>query len=287
MKHLILPVHAAIPVSVVFFVLLLFHSCRLAAQEVYPPFSKLYAGFGVCSNRFTDAFSFSANQASLARTVQTSGGLFSEKPWMIGNLSQYSAVLAAPLKNAGMGVVADYAGDGQYLQWQAGLAYGRKLTERVDIGVQFNYQRAGINGYGHTGCLNAELGMLIHLAPDLQAGVHIANPGFGRKKSSLPQPACVYASCIGYEVSSQLFLTASLAKEEGYPARLMGGIQYNVKEQVFIRAGLLSGQRLLLATGLSRKNIRIDLTALIHPRLGVTPGLQLSFRQLKPASSTH
>lgn len=52
------------------------------------------------------------------------------------------------------GVKASYYGFTQYNETQAALAYARKLSDKIDIGVQFNYNALKIAGYGNAGAIS-------------------------------------------------------------------------------------------------------------------------------------
>lgn len=246
------------------------------AQKIFTPFSKAYTGFSACSRSFPDAFSFTANQAALAGVKVAAVGLYSEKLWLLEELNRYSGVAAIPLKNAGIGITADYAGDRFFRQWQAGLAYGKKLAENLDIGIQFTANQVSIAGYGSLVYFNAEIGALLHFTDKLHASLHIANLGLtGPRKNAAEQPAAVYSMGIGYEASEKLFIKLEMAKEEDQPARMITGIQYHISKQAFLRAGLVTGGSLFAGAGLSWKNMRTDITASFHPQLGITPGILL------------
>jgi hypothetical protein len=97
-------------------------------------------------------------------------------------------------------VKAGYYGFSDYNESQIGLAYGRKLGSKVDVGVQFNYNAIRISSYGNSSAVNFEIGTVLHLTERLHAGVHVYNPAGGKfGKNQQEKLASVYTAGVGYE----------------------------------------------------------------------------------------
>lgn len=239
-----------------------------------------YIGVGAYSLNFKDVFSFTANQASLSHIKNTTAGVYSERRYMLNELKRFSAAVSFPSLQGGTGIAADYFGYGGYNESHAGIAYGRALGEKIDLGVQFNYHHIGMAGYGGTGAMNFEIGTLIHLTDKLLVGCHLYNPVGGKFNTDTGEKiASMYSFGAGYEASKKLLITATLVKEENQPVNVNVALQYAFVKQFFIRGGLTSAAASYFAgAGITWKNFRIDVVADWHPQAGLTPCLLLVFK---------
>jgi hypothetical protein len=171
----------------------------------------------------------------------------------------------------------DYFGSSAYNESQLGLAYGRKITKSIDVGVKFNYLMMNIAGYGKASTINFEVGGIIHLTDNLSAGLHVYNPLSSKLgKTGTEKTAAIYKFGLGYEVSDKVLLTTEIVKQEDMPVGVNAGVQYNLHEKVFIRSGVATTNKITYAgVGFKLNIFRLDLTASYHQQLGVTPGLLL------------
>ena len=250
------------------------------AQTVRRPITAIYTGLGAYSINHVDVFSFTSNQASLAQIKNTSAGVYGEKRFLLKELSLYQAAVTLPTKSGNFGLKAGYYGFTDYNESQIGLAYARKLGEKVDVGVQFNYHAIKISGYGNASAINFEIGTILHLTDKLHAGVHAYNPAGGKLgKNGEEKLASVYAVGLGYEASDKFFVSAEVEKEENQPVTINTGMQYKFLPQLMARAGIATASsNAYFGVGLFLKSFRIDITAGYHPQLGITPGLLFLFK---------
>jgi hypothetical protein len=226
-----------------------------------------------------DVFSFTNNQASLAQMKNAAAGVYGERRFMLTELALYQLAVAMPTKSGNFGIKAGYYGFSDYNESQMGLAYARKLGEKVDVGVQFNYNGVRISSYGNSSAVNFEIGTVLHLTEKIHAGIHAYNPVGGKfGKNAEEKLASVYTVGLGYDASEKFFVSAEIEKEENQPVNVNAGMQYKFLPQLIARAGISTGSSNLYAgVGLYLKNFRLDVVAGYHPQLGVTPGLLLIY----------
>lgn len=251
----------------------------IEAQTVRRPLAAAYTGFGAYSLSHTDVFSFTNNQASLAQIKNPAAGVYGERRFMLNELAFYQLAIAVPTTTGNFGIKTAYYGFSDYNESQMGLAYGRKLGDKVDLGVQFNYNSIRINSYGNSSAVNFEIGTILHLTDKLQAGIHVYNPVGGKYgKNADEKLASVYTAGMGYEASDKFFISAEIEKEEGQTVNVNTGMQYRFLPQLLVRAGISSSNANLYAgAGLFLKSFRLDVIASFHQQLGVTPGLLLIY----------
>jgi hypothetical protein len=259
-----------------FYCLLFFVSIDSYTQTLRQPISAIYLGLGAYSTQQADVFSFVNNQAALAQIDNTSVGVYGEKRFMLNETSLYSAALAIPSSLGNFGVSVKYFGFKNFNESQVGLAYGRSLGKKVDIGVQFNYYGYRVPAYNSDNTVNVEIGAIVHLTDKLNAGVHVYSPVGGQFSKTDEKLASAYTFGLGYDASDRFFVSAELVKEEDYPVNLNAGVQYRFAKQFFARAGIESATSASYAgLGLGWGNFRLDINGSYHPQLGWSPGLLL------------
>ena len=246
-------------------------------QTVLEPVSASYIGLGAYSNDHPDVFSFHRNQAALARIKISSVGIYGEKRFLLNELGLYDAAVALPTSSGNFGLDVRYYGFSNYNKSQVGLAYGRSLGSKLDVGVQFNYYNVRIAGYGNAPAINFEVGAIFHLTDNLNAGLHAYNPvGGSLGKNNEEKLASVYSAGIGYDASEKFFVSIEIEKEENKPVNVNTGLQYKFLPQLLTRIGIATAtSSLYLGLGFGLRSLRFDVTASYHPQLGVTPGLLL------------
>ncbi len=268
--------------SLLFFLLLI--AIRSDSQTLRRPVAAAHTGMGAYSLNHVDVFSFTANQAALAQLKNGSAGVYGDRRFLLSELNNYTAVIGLPTASGNFAVKANYSGFSDYNETQFGLAYARKLGNKVDIGVQFNYQGIRIAGYGNASAFSFEAGTILHVTDRLHTGIHVNNPVGGKFGKDHPDSyreeklSSVYSFGLGYDASEKFLVSAEIEKEEDQPVNVNAGMQYKFLPQVLARAGMSSAtSSAWLGIGLTIKSFRLDITAGYHPQLGVTPGLLLLF----------
>lgn len=253
------------------------------AQVATTPSGHLYASLPTYSKQFKDAFSFRSNAASLAGVEQFSAGLYAERRFMLQELSSYSFAAAIPVKSGNFGFRGDRYGGQDYNETVLGLAYGRSLGERVDVGLQFNYLSMNASGYGAASTILFDAGVVLQLTETFQTGVAVHNPvGMKIGKTEEERLPSMYSFGLGYDLSPQFFMGAEVQKVEDQPVTVNAGFHYAFTEKLLARGGISSAtSSYYLGFGVLLKNLRVDLTATIHPYLGSTPGLLLIYSPSK------
>jgi len=254
------------------------------SQHLHRPIAVAYTGLGAYSINHADVFSFTANQASLAQLKSAGIAVYGERKFLLSELNNYTVAFGLPTPSGNFGLKAGYYGFSDYNETQLGLAYGRKLGDKIDIGAQFNYNGIRIAGYGNDAAISFELGTILHLTDKLHAGIHVNNPVGGKFGKDNPDGyqqeklSSVYTLGIGYEASDKFFVSTEIIKEENQPVNVNAGMQYKFLPQLLTRIGMSTATSTgWMGIGLSWKMFRVDVTAAYHPQLGITPGLLLLF----------
>lgn len=260
-------------------IFLLFNSFYITAQTTRQPVASAYTGLTAYSFNQTDVFSFSANQASLAEIKKITAGVFSEKRFLLNELGFYQLAVAIPSTSGNFGLSTRHYGFSEYTETVVGLAYARKLGDRVNIGAQFNYYSVRISGYGNASAVTAELGTVFKITDKFFTGFHVFNPAGGKfGKNGDEKLASVYTAGFGYEASEKFFVGAEIVKEENQPVNVSAGVQYRPLPKLISRAGIsASASVIYFGVGIPLNKLRLDATAAFHQQLGVSPGLLLVY----------
>ncbi len=258
-----------------FVICFLFVCFGAAAQSLRYPIAVPYIGLSAYSTKQNDVFSFTGNQAALAKTKSAGMGIYSERRFMLANINAYSLAAAMPSKMGNFGVQVNYSGFKNFTENKFGLAYARSLGSKVDVGIQFNYYGYRIPGYSSASGIYAEAGAVFHVSDKLNAGVHVYNPVSAKLgKDGDEKLPYAYKFGLGYDASENFFVSGEIVKEEDKPVNVTAGMQYQFAKQFFAKAGFLSQSSTMYAgAGVSFKNIRIDVAGSYHPQLGLSPAV--------------
>lgn len=247
---------------------------QTAAKMLTAPYLKATAN----SQLHRDAFSPIGNQAALARFTSLTAGIFGERKFMLEELQSFTAALALPTNSGVFGLQIHQTGNAAYAQMQGGLAYGRKLSDKVDAGVQFNFYSMRISGYGNATAVSIEAGAMFHFTSQLHGGFHVSNPTSARLGKTEEKLPSVYSFGLGYDASEQFFISAEIEKAEDESLGVTASIQYRFTDRLLVRGGVETGSSLIFfGIGSRLQNFRLDVIASLHPQLGISPGLLLIF----------
>jgi hypothetical protein len=127
-----------------------------------------------------------------------------------------------------------------------------------------------------------EGGLLLHFSKAFHAGFQLSNPmGVVLHKWDRKLPA-VYTMGVGYQPSPQVAVTAELLKTAELPVMVQGGLEYRFASTFWAKAGINSGTAaFFIAAGIQLKDFSIEVAGSVHPHLGLSPGLLLSYNGME------
>lgn len=230
---------------------------------------------------FTDINSIFSNQAGLGFLEELSFTVFGERRFLVADgLNSFLFGAAYPHQKIGtVGLSVHYFGYGPYNEQKIGLSYARKLFKRLSIGAQFNYigTRFGNNYYGSAHTFTFELGVLAKISKQLHIAAHVFSPARIELPNGESLPS-VFKIGIAYLPSSKLRLTSEVEKDLIQPFNAKFGIEYQVIEVLYIRAGVATTPVVAsFGLGLKIKALRIDIATSYHTTLGLSPSLSVSY----------
>lgn len=225
----------------------------------------------------SSAFAFSSNEAALADLQHFACGIYGERKFLLQQLAWYHLVMGFPVSGGQFGIQAVYSGSDLQREMKLGLAYARRLGTTA-IGLGFNRHSIATKGYRQVSFLSVEGGILMNLGAALRLGCHVTHTaGPPGQNYNIPSK---YIVGLGYDASRQFFIGIAFAKTEGRDAQVETGFEYMLQSMMRIRAGLSTTTEAALfyfGIGLSLHDFWLDVNASIHPQLGITPGIALSY----------
>ncbi len=204
--------------------------------------------------------------------------LFTERKFLLKELSYNAAGITIPTKSGVFGFSANYYGFDLYNEKKIGLAYSRLFTEKLAAGIQFDYLGTSISEYGNASAFTFEAGLMMKINEKISAGVHVFNPvrinvGFAEEK--IPTSISLGLS---YMPGDKVLLAAETKKNIDDPAQLCLGVEYQVIDALHLRVGIETNPSVYsFGIGINIKQLKIDAGTSYHLVLGASPQLSISY----------
>ncbi|MBA3899319.1 MAG: hypothetical protein H0X62_03770 [Bacteroidetes bacterium] len=244
------------------------------------PIGARAAGMGNASVAISDIWSLYHNQAGLARLKNVEAGIYYENRFLVPELSVKGLAFAIPVKGGVIGATVTHYGFSLYSETKAGLAYAMTFSEKISAGVQLNYLNTFIgDGYGSRNMISAEAGVMAELADGLTLGAHIYNPTRARiSHYDNERVPTIMRLGLNYKLSEKVLLCVETLKDTEHKPMFKVGMEYQVVENVFIRAGVSSNPALsTFGFGFNLKQFKLDFASSVHSVLGYSPQIGLNY----------
>lgn len=239
-------------------------------------------GVANASVAFTGINSILNNQAGLAKLEHLSIVLSAEQRFILNDLNNFGAGFAMPTNSGTFGVSVHYFGFEDFNQSKIGLAYARKLMDKLSVGIQFDMLSTRISEYGNRNLFTFEIGVQSELIENLLLGFHLYNPVKLEIIEDEFVPTIIRAGAT-YTASKKLKLHTELEKDFDFPFIFKGGIEYELVDDFWLRVGVNTNPTAMsFGLGYQMKNgLRLDLASNYHQELGFTPSVGISFDFVK------
>ena len=258
---------------------LIFPICLYAGNDNKPLGGKS-GGMAHASVAISDLWSLYNNQAGLANIDHIVAGFSYENRFLISELSRNVAGIVLPTNSGTFGFTFSNFGYNLYNEGKYGVAYARKLSEKVSMGLQFNYMTIRIgNDYGSQNNLTGEIGLQAEVIEDLILGVHVFNPTQSALGGEISEEIpTVFKLGALYEVSDKVVVAVESEKDMDQSAIFKTGVEYHIIEKLFVRGGIATNPTYsTVGFGLKLKQFDIDFATNYHQQLGYTPQFSLTY----------
>lgn len=228
-----------------------------------------------------NAFCFLGNTAALSRVRHFSAGVAGERKFMLPELSTYAAAICLSTPSGNFGWMASRYGGQIFSATTIGLAYARSMG-KLDLGVQFNFVSGKIPSYKTVSSFDFSLGCLYKLTEGLQMGIQVSNPVWKNKNPNVQTKPFTCSFGLGWKMSDMVSICTLLEKTEDQPTDLKTGISYRFDKKLETHLGLsVDGAGFYVGAGYVLAGMEINVTMVVHQRLGMTPGMALLYQPLE------
>lgn len=238
--------------------------------------TSLIAGSEGLGNRAGSIWGVSAYPAGLPDGAVSGLGCFGEKRFLT-DLFLMEFAVAGKLGDLPYLVQAMRMGNGVLDANGLALSAGKKVHERLNLGVRMGYRYSRARGYKTEHAFSIGFGSLFKCSEQLTVGFQAdgVNDFFSRESKY----SYAVRAGIGYRASSFLLLTAEVVSEPFFPAALFVALHYRFGEQAWARAGYFTQMRsFLCSAGFEVSGMGVEMFSTYHLALGMSAGLSLVYR---------
>lgn len=250
-----------------------------AGNEDYPIGARS-AAMGNASVSLSDVWSAQHNQAGLGFLRDPSAGVYYENRFLLKELSVRGAAVAVPIKAGTFGLCVTNFGYSAYNENKYSLSFAKSFGNKLSAAVAMDYLTTHIaEGYGNTGALAAEAGIIAKPVKNLTIGVYVFNPTRA-KVSDYDNERLPTIIRLGgdYNFSDRVTLAIETDKDIAQKAEFKAGLEYKAVKEFYLRIGVSTNPGLTcFGFGINLKNFKMDVSATYHQVLGISPQLGLSY----------
>lgn len=211
--------------------------------------------------------------AVLPQVKSPLAGVQAFEQFMLKELRAYTLFAVIPSATGAFGCLLMSSGSVLYGAQRYGLAYGRSLGEKLNIGLGFDYFSERAQGYEKMQSVAVNGGLLVHLTRQVHAGFHLFYP----VDVWLPLQ---YLAGLAYDASQQCRLNIELRKTGDAPPVAACSLEYSPLRQFSCMIGVATQPQLHYMGIVCRKGqISAGVTGSYHPQLGITPNLMIVWQQ--------
>jgi len=200
-----------------------------------------------------------------------------QRRFAIAGLNNFIAGTALPTKAGTFGLALNYFGNTAYSEQKIGLGYGRKLFDKLALGAQFDFINFQSELFGNQPNVTFEIGLMAEVTKQFFVGAHVFSPVQIEIVEDEYIPSVIKGG-FKYIASEYLNIVAEVEKDIQFPARFKAGIDYELADNLYVRAGVQT-QPVLLTFGAGfnwQETLLINFASTFHQDLGFTPSIGVS-----------
>ena len=197
--------------------------------------------------------------------------------FQLSELNLFTAGVMIKKKDNAFGVQMQYIGVTDLRQIGFGLSYGRRIFSKLDIASRVHFSQLDLGSYGKKAILDADLGLYSALNKQISFGFWAKNLIHSKLSSEeSTQTALHLGFC--YTPSDKVKLCAETEKYISKQVRFKAGLEYLAAKSFAFRAGFQSAPSMpTFGVGYLSKTIKLDISAALHPNLGVVSAFNISY----------
>lgn len=194
-------------------------------------------GVGYASSCLQDEWSIFNNVGGLAKVDKVSTAFTFDAQPSFKSFNRLAAVVAVPVKFGVGGLGVFRFGDQLYNEQIVSLGFSNSFG-LASLGVKVNYIQYNAQGFGTKGVFSISFGGIATLTEKISIGAHIINLNQPDISSTEDEklPTVIILG-IGFQLTSQTFITTELQKDLTSPLRWKAGVEYQPFKKFIFRSG--------------------------------------------------
>ena len=197
----------------------------------------------------------------------------------IAEITDMAANVMTPLNWGTVGIGIHRYGFNLFNENRLLLAYKNSM-DRFHYGASVAYTHIFQGGnYGSAGAIGLDLGLAAEIMEDLWFGARITNlnqPTYGNTNEELSREL---ATGLSFMLTPEALITAEIVKDVMFPLSFRSGVQYEVIQSLFIRAGITTEpETYSFGFGYQASSWEVNFALQQHNPLGLSPALDLSVK---------
>lgn len=232
-----------------------------------------------------DIWSTNNNQAGLGSVKQFGVGISYENRFGLSELGLSNLNMAIPLKFGVLGLTVQQFGFTDYNENKFGIAFGKELSKKVNLGGQIDYYHINIAEAQtqNKDALAVELGIQVKMTDKFSMGAHVFNLTNAELQGDFNEKLpMILALGLKYDFSKKVFAVVDIEKNIDLPTNLKVGIEYHPIDALYFRGGLNSYDfHFTGGMGVELKRLNIDVGFSHQTYLGYVSQLAISYQLRK------
>ena len=263
-----------------YFAVLLFFSLQFvgenSAQNVSGARMAALSGSAITQS---DAFSGFNNLSASAQFKGSSYAFYGQIPFGISEIKDAGLSILQHLGTGVMGVVFQSYGNSEFNRQRMNFGYALPLSNKFNLSGSLGYSSTRIsNGYGKAHTLWANIGATYDVRKDWKWAAVLDLPASALKNSEeLPATLRIGTT---YSFGEQVVLSAQVISTTNAQSSVSYsfGLEYFPAEVFAIRFGMNTfWQTYSMGVGTKFRDCSFDAAAVVHPQLGITPQISLTY----------
>ena len=242
-------------------------------------------GLGNSTVAYSQLWSVHNNQAGIGFLTSSEVGISYENRFGLKELGNkaIAGVYITPKGNWGLTIRS--FGFKNYSENKFGLAYGRAISPKLSLGMQFNFHNIlQPAGYAALNRFTIEAGMMYKFSDKLHFATHLFNPTRTKiiSYSNEKMPTILKVG-LAYHYSTKVVAMAEIENDIDFQTNVKVGLSYKIVERITVRGGINTFPwRNFLGVGIVFDDLYVDASASFDPKLGISPQLSINYRFSKP-----
>ena len=254
----------------------------------YPTLSQnlvpvIFLGMSECGYNETGVRSLMSNPAGLCELSGLSSLLSSNQRYFSDGILELMISTGIPIgKYTGGEVHFKRYGDEIFAEQSIGISIGKRLFDRLALGIGMDYYQLSIEGYGSSSGLNVQLGVQARISKEMDVSSFLFLPLQKEEEISSSNIAVMHLD-IRVRAAQYVNLHAGIKKDSDHKPGIKFGLEYMPVEKLSLQTGIITTPvHYCFGAGFELfHKFNIHVSSVLQPDLGWSAGLGIIFENPK------